>query len=154
MQWNFGSSQVQIGTIGKVDSQLLNSNLQNLPWLPIVENKTSHHPINNDKTVAENNCLQSNHCIDTITGVYSANALSITVSQIGEQHQITVLNLAAPNVLSIEVDSLSNVIAAPLQFPLYLNSQYSLTSTFPVNQYVAQFSQLCNNQFVLSSQVS
>ena len=70
-----------------------------------------------------------------------------------QQHQKTVLNHAALNFLPNQIASQSNVIGAPLQFPQPVNSQHGLASTFQVNQYMAQPSQLSNNQFVPGSQV-
>ena len=56
LQQNFGPSQVQIGTSGYLDSQLLNSDLQKIPCLPAVARRTSHLTSKTDKIVAENNC--------------------------------------------------------------------------------------------------
>ena len=56
LQQNFGLSQVQIGTSGYLDSLLLNSDLQKLPCLPTVANRTSHLTSKTDKIVDENNC--------------------------------------------------------------------------------------------------
>ena len=153
LQQNVGPSEVQIGTNGYLDSQVLNCDLQKLPCLPTVANRTSHLPSTTDKIVAENNCLQSNQYINPITGVHSASVPPITVQLMEQQHQNTVLNPAAPNFLPNQVAPQSNGIAAPLQFPQPVNSQHGLTSTFPVNQNVTQPSQLCNNQFVPDSQV-
>ena len=90
--------------------------------------------------VADNNCLQSNQFPP------------ITVQLMEQEHQNTVLNLAAPNFLPKQVASKSNVIAAPLQFPQHVNSQHCLVSTgLSINQHVAQPNQLCNNQFVPSN---
>ena len=55
LQQNFGPSQVQIGPNGYLDSQLLNCDLQKIPCLPTVANRTSHLPSKPDKIVAENN---------------------------------------------------------------------------------------------------
>ena len=153
LQQNVGPSEVQIGTNGYLDSQVLNCDLQKLPCLPTVANRTSHLPSTTDKIVAENNCLQSNQYINPITGVHSASVPPITVQLMEQQHQNTVLNPAAPNFLPNQVAPQSNGIAAPLQFPQPVNSQHGFTSTFPVNQNVTQPSQLCNNQFVPDSQV-
>ena len=153
LQQNVGPSEVQIGTNGYLDSQVLNCDLQKLPCLPTVANRTSHLPSTTDKIVAENNCLQSSQYINPITGVHSASVPPITVQLMEQQHQNTVLNPAAPNFLPNQVAPKSNGIAAPLQFPQPVNSQHGLTSTFPVNQNVTQPSQLCNNQFVPDSQV-
>ena len=153
LQQNVGPSEVKIGTNGYLDSQVLNCDLQKLPCLPTVANRTSHLPSTTDKIVAENNCLQSNQYINPITGVHSASVPPITVQLMEQQHQNTVLNPAAPNFLPNQVAPQSNGIAAPLQFPQPVNSQHGLTSTFPVNQNVTQPSQLCNNQFVPDSQV-
>ena len=129
LQQKFGPSQVQIGTSGYLDSQLLNCDLQKLPCLPTVANRTSHLPSKTDKIVAENNCLQSNQCINPITGVHSASVPSITVQLMDQQPQKTVLNPAAPIFLPNQVASQSNVIAAPLQFPQPVSSQQGLVST-------------------------
>ena len=153
LQQDVGPSEVQIGTNGYLDSQVLNCDLQKLPCLPTVANRTSHLPSTTDKIVAENNCLQSNQYINPITGVHSASVPPITVQLMEQQHQNTVLNPAAPNFLPNQVAPQSNGIAAPLQFPQPVNSQHGFTSTFPVNQNVTQPSQLCNNQFVPDSQV-
>ena len=153
LQQNVGPSEVQIGTNGYLDSQVLNCDLQKLPCLPTVANRTSHLPSTTDKIVAENNCLQSNQYINPITGVHSASVPPITVQLMEQQHQNTVLNPAAPNFLPNQVAPQSNGITAPLQFPQPVNSQHGFTSTFPVNQNVTQPSQLCNNQFVPDSQV-
>ena len=64
LQQDFEPSQIQIGTSGYLDSQLLNCDLQKLPCLPTVANRTSHLPSRIDKIVAENSCLQPNHCIN------------------------------------------------------------------------------------------
>ena len=153
LQQNVGPSEVQIGRNGYLDSQVLNCDLQKLPCLPTVANRTSHLPSTTDKIVAENNCLQSNQYINPITGVHSASVPPITVQLMEQQHQNTVLNPAAPNFLPNQVAPQSNGITAPLQFPQPVNSQHGFTSTFPVNQNVTQPSQLCNNQFVPDSQV-
>ena len=79
LQQNFRPSQVQIGTSGHLDSQLLNCNLKKLPCLPTVAKRTSQLPSKTDKTAAENNCLQSNQCINPITGVHSASVSTITL---------------------------------------------------------------------------
>ena len=136
LQQDFGPSQIQIGTSGYLDSQLLNCDLQKLPCLPTVANRTSHLPSRTDKIVAENNCRQSKHCINPITGVHSAGFRPITVPLMEKQHQNTVLNPAAPNFLPNQVAPQSNGIAAPLQFAQPVNSQHGLTSTFPVKQCV------------------
>ena len=154
LQQNYGPSQFQIGTNGYLDSQLLNCDLQKLPCLPTVANRTSHPPSKTDKIVAENNCLQSNQCINPITWVHSASVPPITVQLMEQPHQNTLLNPAAPNFLPNQVASQSNLIAAPLQFPQPVNSEHGLVSTsLPVNQTMAQPSQLCNNQFVPGSQI-
>ena len=145
LQQDFGPSQFQKGRSGYLDSQLLNCDLQKLPCLPTVANRTSHLPSRTDKIVAENNCLQSNHCINPTTGVHSAGFPPITVPLMEQQHQNTVLNTAAPNFLPNQVAPQSNGIAAPLQFPQPVNSQHGLSSTFPVEQCVTQPSELCNN---------
>ena len=150
LQQNFGPSQVQIGTNEYLDSQLLNSDMQELLCLRTVANRTSHLPSNTIKIVAENNCLQSNRSINPI---HSATVPSITVPLMEQQHQNTVLNPAAPNFLPKQVASQAQGILAPLQFPQPVNRQHGLASTFPVKQYVAQPSQLCSNQFVPGSQV-
>ena len=129
LQLNFGPSQVQIGTNGYLDSQLLNCDLQKLPCLPTLVNRTSHLPSKTDKIVAENNCLQSNQCIHPLTGVNSLSFPPITVELMKQQHQNTVLNPAAPNFLPNQVASQSNVIAAPLQFPQPVESQHGIVST-------------------------
>ena len=49
LQQNFGPSQVQIGTSGYLNSQLLNCDLQKLPCLPTVANRTSHLPSKTDE---------------------------------------------------------------------------------------------------------
>ena len=144
LQQDFGPSQNQIGTSGYLDSQLLNCDLQRLPCLPTVANRTSHLPSRTDKIVAKNNCLQSNHCINPITEVHSAGFPPITVPLMEQQHQNTVSNHAAPNFLPNQVAPQSNGIAALLQFPQPVNSQHGLASTFPVKQCVTQPSQLCN----------
>ena len=95
LQQDFGPSQTQIGTSGYLDSQLLNCDLQKLPCLPTVANRTSHLPSRTGKIVAENSCLQSNHCINPITGVHSAGFPPITVPLMEQQNQNTVLNPAA-----------------------------------------------------------
>ena len=152
LQQDFGPSQIQIGTSGYLDSQLLNCDLQKLPCLPTVANRTSHLPSRTDIIVAENSCLQSNHCINPITGVHSAGFPPITVPLMEQQHQNTVLNPAAPNFLPNQVAPQSNGIAAPVQFPQPVNSQHGIASTFPVKQFVTHSSQLCNNQFIHGSQ--
>ena len=114
-------------------------------------NRTSHLPSGTDKIVAENNCLQSNHCINPITGVLSTGFRPVTVPLMEQQHQNTILNPAAPNFLPNQVAPQSNGIAAPLQFPQPVNSQHGLASTFPVKQCVTQPSQLRNNQFIHGS---
>ena len=152
LQQNFGHSQ--IGTNGYLDSQLLNCDLQKIPCLPKVVNRTSHLPSKTDKIVAENNWLQSNQCINPITGKHSASVFSITVQQMEQPHQNTVLYPAAPNFLPNQVLSQSNVIAAPLQFPQPVNSQHGHVSTgLSVNQNTAQPSQLCNNHLFPGSQL-
>ena len=154
LQQNFGPSEVQLGTNRYLDSQLFNCDLQKLHCLPTVANRTSNLASKTDKIVAENNCLQSNQCINPITGVHSASVPPIAVQLIEPPNQNTVLNPAAPNFLPNQVASQSNVIAAPLQFPKPVNSQHGLVSTgLSVNQNMAQSSQLCNNQFVPGSQV-
>ena len=153
LQQNFGPSRVQIETDGYLDSQLLNCDLQKLPCLPTVANRTSHLPSKTDKIVAENNCLQSNHCINPITGVHSKSVPQITVQLMEQPHQNTLLNPVAPNFLPNQVASQSNVIAAHLQFPQTVNSQHDLVSPgLSIYQNMAQPSQLCNNQFVPGSQ--
>ena len=152
LQQDFGPYQTQIGTSGYLDSQLSNCDLQKLPCLPTVANRTSHLPSRTDKIVAENSCLQSNHCINPITGVHSAGFPPITVPLMEQQHQNTVLNPAAPNFLPNQVAPQSNGIAAPVQFPQPVNSQHGIASTFPVKQCVTHSSQLCNNQFIHGSQ--
>ena len=148
LQQNFGPSRVQIGTNGNLDSQLLNCDLQKLPCLPTVANRTSHLPSKTDKLVAENNSLQSNQCINPINGVHSTSFPPITMQPMEQPHQNTVLNPAAPNFQPNQLASESNVTAAPLQFPQPVNSQHDLVSTgFSINQIMAQPSQLCNNQF-------
>ena len=117
LQQNFGPSQVHIGTNGYPDSQLMNCDWQKLPCLHTVANRTSHLPSKTHKIVLENDCLQSNQCINPITGVHSTSALSITMQLMEQLHQNTVLNPAAPNFQPNQVASESNVIAAPLQFP-------------------------------------
>ena len=126
LQQNFGPSRVQIGTNAYLDSQLLNCDLQKLPCLTTTANRTSHLPSKTDKIVAENNCLQSNQCINPITGVHSESVPPITVQLMEQPHQNTVLNPAAPNFLPNQVASQSNVSAAPLQFPQPVNSQHGL----------------------------
>ena len=154
LQQNFGPSQVHIGTNGYPDSQLLNCDWQKLPCLPTVANRTSHLPSKTDKIVLENDCLQSNHCINPITGVHSTSVPPIFMQLMEQPHQNTVLNPAAPNFQPNQVASESNVIAAPLQFPQPVNSQHGLVSTgFSINQNMAQPSQLCNNQFIPGSQL-
>ena len=152
LQQDCGPSQIQIGTSGYLDSQLLNCDLQKLPCLPTVANRTSHLPSRTDKIVAENSCLQSNHCFNPITGVHSAGFPPITVPLMEQQHQNTVLNPAAPNFLPNQEDPQSNGIAAPVQFPQPVNSQHGIASTFPVKQCVTHPSQLCNNQIIHGSQ--
>ena len=151
LQQNFGPSQVQIGASGYLDSQLLNCDLQKLPCLPTVANRTSHLPSYTIKIFAENNCLRSNHCINAITGVHPAIFSSITVPLMEKQHQNTVLDPTGPIFLPNHVASQSNGVAAPLQFPQPFNIQHGLTSTFRFKQYVAQPSQMCSNQFVPGS---
>ena len=117
-------------------------------------NRTSHLPSRTDKIVLENDCPQSNQCINPITGVHSTSVPTITMQLIEHSHQNTVLNPAAPNFQPNQVASKSNVIAAPLQFPQPVNSQHRLVSTgFSINQNMAQPSQLCNNQFIPGSQL-
>ena len=153
-QQNFGTSQVQTRLNGYLDSQLLNCDLQKIPCLPTVANRTSRLPSKTYKIVAENNCLQSNQCINPIAGVHSASVPPITVQLMEQLYQNTVLNPAAPNFPPNQVASQSNVIAAPLQFPQPVNIQHGLVSTgFSVNQNMAQPSQLCKNQFVPGSQI-
>ena len=154
LQQDFEPSQIQIGTNGYLDSQLLNCDLQKLPCLPTVANRTSHLPSKTDKRVLENDCLQSNQCINPITGVQSTSVPPIIMQLMEQPHQNTVLNPAAPNFQPNQVASESNVIAAPLQFPQPVNSQQGLVSTgFSINQSMAQPSQLCNNQFIPGSQL-
>ena len=152
LQQDFGPSQIQIGTSGYLDSQLLNCDLQKLPCLTTVANRTSHFPSRTDKIVSKNNCLQPNRCINPKTGEHSAGFPPITVPPIEQQHQYTVLNPAAPNFLPNLVAPQSNGIAAPVQFPQPVNSQYGIASTFPVKQCVTHPSQLCSNQFIHGSQ--
>ena len=102
LQQNFGPSQVQIGTNGYLDSQLLNSDMQKLLCLPTVANRTSHLPSNTIKIVEENNCLKSNRSINPI---HSASVPSITVPLMEQQPQNTVLNLAALYFLPNQVAS-------------------------------------------------
>ena len=117
-------------------------------------NRTSHLPSKTDKIVLENGCLQSNHCINPITGVHSTSVPPISMQLMEQPHQNTVLNPAAPNFQPNQVASESNVIAAPLQFPQPVNSQHGLVSTgFSNNQNMAQPSQLCNKQFIPGSQL-
>ena len=113
LQQNFGASQVQIGTNGYLDSQLLNYDLHKLPCLPTVSNRTSHLPSEADNILAENNCLQSNRYFDPNTGVLSASVPLITVPLMEQQHKKTVLNPAASNFLPNQVVSQSNVIKSP-----------------------------------------
>ena len=154
LQQNFGPSQVHIGTNGYPDSQLLNCDWQKLPCLPTVANRTSHLPSKTDNIVLENDCLQSNQCINPITGVHSTSVPPITMKLMEQPHQNTVINPAAPNFQPKQVASESNVIAAPLQFPQTLNSQHGLVSTvLSINHNMAQPSQLCNNQFIPGSQL-
>ena len=153
LQQNVGLFQVQTRTSEYLDSQLLNCDPRKFPCLPKVANRTSH-PLNyTNKIVAENNCLQSNHCINPIISVHSAGVLSITEPLKEQQRQNNVLNPAAASFLPNHIASQSNGIAAHLQFRNPVNSPHSLASTFPVNKYVAQPGQLCINQFVPGSQV-
>ena len=87
LQQNFGPSQVQRGTSRYLDIQLLNCDLQKFPCLPTVANRTSHLPSKTDKIVAENNCLQSNQCINPITGEHSASVPPIAVQLMEQPHQ-------------------------------------------------------------------
>ena len=153
LQQDFEPSQIQIGTSGYLDSQLLNCDRQKLPCSPTVANRTSHLPSKTDKIVLENDCLQSNQYNTPITGVHSTSVPPISMQLMVQPHQNTVLNPAAPNFQPNHVASESNVIAAPLQFPQPVNSQHGLVSTgFSINQNMAQPSQLCNNQFIHGSQ--
>ena len=137
-----------------LDSQIVNFDLPQLPCSPTVANRTSHLPSKTDKIVAENNCLQSNQCVNPITEVHYARVPPITVQLMQQTHQNTVLNPAAPNFLPNKVASQSYVIAAPLQFPQPVNSQHGFDSTsLSVIINTAQLSQLCNNQFVPGSQI-
>ena len=91
-------------------------------------NRTSDLPSKTDKLVAENNCLQTNRGINPITEVHFKSFPPITMQLMEEPHQNTVLNPAAPNFQPNQVASESNVIAALLQFPQPVNSQYDLVS--------------------------
>ena len=78
--------QVQVGRSGSLDNQLLNCDLQKLPCLPTVASRTSYIPSETDKIVAENNCLQSNQCINPITGVHSASVPPTIMPLMEQQH--------------------------------------------------------------------